>query len=159
MRLLLWIAMPQGQGKILYRGKTVFGFFGKGLHDDCFHGGWNVHTLRIDRRRRRVKMLGSNFDLCTPKGGISTEPFVNDDGERILITGRAGFAHNLFWSHINGGASRIFRISGQRCGEYYSDTKVAQQYLVVAPQQHVLGLNVSMDQVEVMRILQGWRNL
>src|SRR6266852_5365091 len=95
IRLLLRITIPQGQGKILYRGKTLFWLFRKSFHDNGFHCGRNVHALRIDGRRRSVKMLGSNFDLRTAKRGISAEPLVNHDTEGILIACRAWLAHNL----------------------------------------------------------------
>ena len=55
-------------------------------------------------------MLSSYLHIGTIKRSYSTEPFIDNHGQRILITGGTWFTLDLLRSHIeNGAGSRITR--------------------------------------------------
>src|SRR2546421_999790 len=87
---------------------------------------------------------------------VSTaQPLINQDAQGILIAGRPGMSLELLRRHIGDGSSGLLELLGTctLCDD--GQTEVAQQDLVVAPQQEVLGLDVAMNQALCMGILQG----
>ena len=72
---------------------------------------------------------------------------------------RAWMCLYLFGSHVRDGTRDIFSTLVGTTLRGEGDAKIAQQDLVVAPQQHIFGLDVSMNQSLRMRVVQGIRHL
>src|SRR5947209_11538013 len=86
---------------------------------------------------------------------VSAEPFINDNPESVLITCRDWVRLQLLRSHVGDGPSRLRRWLRAKTLCNHGKTKVREQDLVGASQQHVLWLDVAMNQLEVMHRLQG----
>ena len=100
-------------------------------------------------------MLTDDLNEGPLEGTLSTEPFVDDDPQGILVAGRSWFAPDLFGSHIGDGACHSLLLRPLRDGavDDSGDAKVTEPDFVVFIQQHVLWLDVAMDQLAVMGIL------
>ncbi len=94
-------------------------------------------------------------DLCVGalKGTLSAEPFVRNDAKRILIASRAWMGLDLLWCHICNGASDVLRILVLRALRDQGNAKIAQQYFLIATQQHIFWLHIAVNQPLVMCIL------
>ena len=66
------------------------------------------------RWHRSHHLLGTQFGKGTMKGTISTEPFIDHDPQRILVTGRARLALDLLGGHVGDGADHFLILSGER---------------------------------------------
>src|SRR5437764_11957685 len=105
-------------------------------------------------------MLESYLGVSAMKRWHTGEPFVDDNPQSILITSLRRLPLNLFGSHVDHGTSRIGGTLGKLAmrpcawGDH-GNPKITEQDLVVAPQQHVLGFNIPMNQLLVMRVLKG----
>src|SRR5712692_2617260 len=113
-------------------------------------------------------MFDSNFRKRAVEGAISREPFIDDNTQGVLIAGRAWMRLDLFGCHVGNSSSRILNMLNmlnmlgiQGAGILGQDgyTKVAQQYLMIASEQHILRLDVAVNQLFIMGILQGVRYL
>ena len=93
------------------------------------------------------------------KGALTTEPFVDDNSQGILVSRGNRFPPPLLWSHIACCANRILGSLGVWIVSHHGNAKVAEQNLVVCAKEHVLRLDVAVDAPLVMGILQGGRNL
>src|SRR6202140_5163932 len=94
--------MLQGGSKVLDRGESLLGLFGERSQYHFLNEGregWNSLTQGW---RRSSQMLGHDLRQRPHKGTIPSEPFVGDNAQRILVTGRARLALNLFRSYIEG---------------------------------------------------------
>jgi hypothetical protein len=58
------------------------------------------------------QVLGEDFGIGAFKGMRTTELFVDDDTERVLIAGRACLGLDLFWSHVGDCADGYLRAHG-----------------------------------------------
>src|SRR5579883_852739 len=90
------------------------------------------------------------------KGTVSTQPFVDDNAQGILIARRSRFPLNLFWRHVGDCSHYILRILVTRTLSDQGHTKITQQNFVFSPKQHVFWFYIAMDQLFVMRVLQGY---
>src|SRR5258706_5430482 len=111
-------------------------------------------------------MFNGDLGKRAVKGAIPAEPFIDDDAKGVLIASRAGMRLHLFWGHVGNGSSGVLltaplhrAVTRPEGLVYDCDAEVAEQNLVIASQQHVLRLDVAMDQFLVMGILQGGRDL
>src|SRR5260370_23992292 len=120
-------------------------------------------------------MFNGDLGKRAVRGAIPAEPFIDDDAKGVLIASRAGMRMHLFWGHVGNGSGGVLltallhravthirattRVAGPEGLVYDCDAEVAEQNLVIASQQHVLRLDVAMDQFLVMGILQGGRDL
>lgn len=104
-------------------------------------------------------MLGRDLGKEAVKGSFSAQPFVDHDTQRILVAGRTWMGLDLFGSHIGNRACSILRPSIARTLSHHSNTKVTEQHLVAASQQHILRLDVAMYQLLIVGILQRLGNL
>jgi hypothetical protein len=87
------------------------------------------------------------------KGSFPTEPFIDNDPQGILVTGWSWFAHNLLGSHIGHGSRHPLRALGARALGEQSQAKITEQNLISASQQHILWLDITMNQSLPMSIL------
>src|SRR6266702_1159473 len=83
----------------------------------------------------------------------SRQPFVNNDPQRILITDRTRFALDLLRSHIGYCANDILGVLVARTLGHSGNAKIADQNLVIRSQQHILRLDITMDQFLAMRVV------
>ena len=92
---------------------------------------------------------------------ISAQPFVDDDGQSILITCQNGLALYLFRCHVCDSASGIPRgHTLSTCALCHGgDAKVTEQDFVVAAHQHIFWFDIAVNQLLIMGILQGRSNL
>src|SRR5258708_6323185 len=100
-------------------------------------------------------MLHSNLCKGAIKGTLATEPFIDDNAQRVLITCWAGMRFDLLGSHVGNGSSHIVWLLEARALGYQGNAKVAEHHLVVWPEQHVFWLDVSMNNPVLMSVLQG----
>src|ERR1700694_1293569 len=109
--------------------------------------------------KRSIDVLSSYFDGGTLIGQLTTEPFVNDYTERVLVTGGAWVGFNLLRRHVAHCPGDIFctlieRTLGNNC-----NAKVAEHNLVTPPKQDILRLNITVNHLFIMSILQGVCNV
>src|SRR5438094_508849 len=93
------------------------------------------------------------------KRAFTGEPLINHDCEGILIAAPTRLALNLFWSHISCCANHLLGALIARTLGNQSNAKITEQDLLVLTQQHVLRLNVAMNQLPLMCILQSLADL
>ncbi len=119
--------MLQGGSKVLHRGEALLGLFGERAQHHFLKGqreGWNSLTQGW---RRSGQMLG--HDLCQrpPKRAFPGEPFVDDDAQRILVTGWTRLALNLFRSYIGGCSGDLLDALRERMPCEHAQAKVTEQ--------------------------------
>src|SRR6266508_1533386 len=93
------------------------------------------------------------------KRTFSCQPLVDDDAQRVLITSRYRFAMKLFRSHVGKRASYLLRALVARTlgGKRYAE--ITEQDIIVLTYQHVLRFHIPVNQLFIMRILQGRSHL
>src|SRR2546425_8536696 len=89
------------------------------------------------------------------KGTIPTQPFIDDDTQGILIARGAWMRLDLLGSHICNRSSQVLRLLVAGTLSYQGYAKVTEQDFIVSPEQHILRLDVPVDQLLIMGILQG----
>ncbi len=75
-------------------------------------------------------MLGTQLGKGATKWAISTQPFIDDNCQGILVTGGAGLALDLLGSHVGNGTNYILRALETRALGNEGDAKIAQQDFV-----------------------------
>ncbi len=98
-------------------------------------------------------MLTHYLIIHTLKGTFPTEPFIDDDPQCILVTGWSWFPLNLLGSHVGHCSLRPLRGLGARTLGEQGQTKITEQNLMSASQQHILWLDITMYQSLLMSIL------
>jgi hypothetical protein len=104
-------------------------------------------------------MLTGDLGKGAMKGTGSREPFVDHHREDILVIGRAGLALKLFRGHIARCACHVLHTLGARGLGKQGNAKVAEQELLASSHQQVLWFDVAVNEVLVVGVLQGIRNL
>ena len=103
-------------------------------------------------------MLHRHLDRRAPEGSLATEPLVDDHAQRVLVTGWPRLALHLFGGQIRS-CPRQRRVqhlcAGRVCWQEQCQPKVCQQQLLASIQQHILRLDVAVDEALVMGVLQG----
>src|SRR5579872_6321545 len=98
-------------------------------------------------------MLRTQLGEGTVKWCVAAQPFVGYDGESILVAGGPWHTINLFGRHVDDSTHNILRILIQRALRDKRDAKVAEQNVIVAPDQHIFRLDVAVYQSFIMRML------
>src|SRR5438552_14509935 len=93
------------------------------------------------------------------KRSCSTEPLINHDAKRILITCWAWLSFNMFRGHIVRCASCIEGLQRRCAVSSDGDTKIAEQDLVISSQEHVFWFDITMDYMVRVSILKSSSNL
>src|SRR6266849_7006225 len=104
-------------------------------------------------------MLGHQLAQCALKGALPTQPLVHDDSEGILVTGRSRVLLNLLGGHIGKGAHGSFYTERASTMGDCGQAKVTEQHLLAPSQQHILRLDIAMNEFLLVGILQGSRCL
>src|SRR6266852_5636952 len=100
-------------------------------------------------------MFGNNLGKGTMKRTISTQPFVDNDSERVLIASHARVGLDLLRCHVCNGAGHILATLITRTLSYNSSTKVAEQEFILSPKQHIPWLDIPVNHFFIVRILQS----
>src|SRR5579859_7823162 len=87
------------------------------------------------------------------KGEFSTEPAIDQDGKGILIAGWYSRAHKLFGCHIVPGANDLLGLLSVGCACHHGYTEIGEQETAIFCQQHILWLDVAVDDVLIVGIL------
>src|SRR5437764_6405200 len=98
-------------------------------------------------------MLKRDLKIKAMKRYIAAEPFIDYDAQRVLVTSRTRFPFELLRCHIGYRTSPILKVYGISALGNNSETKIAQQDFIIGSQQHILGLDIAVDQLFIMRIL------
>src|SRR6266516_5444292 len=104
-------------------------------------------------------MLGDDFQSRPLKGAYTAYPFIDDNSERILITGLTRLAQKLLRCGVGESPSHVLGCQRPRMWDDENQAKITEQDLVVAPQQQVLRFEISMNELCVVCILQGRSDL
>src|SRR6266516_5607724 len=119
--------MLQGGSKVLDRGEALLGLFGERSQYHFLkvrREGWNLLTQGW---RRSSQVLGHNLRQRPLKRAIPSEPFVDDNAQRILVTGWARLALNLFRSYIEGCSRNLLDALRERMPGEHAQAKVTEQ--------------------------------
>src|SRR2546428_8081315 len=108
-------------------------------------------------------MLGDNLVKRAQKGRLSAEPFVNEHTESILVTGWARLALNLLRGQVEDGSchwlGHLLCACDERLRCKHGQAEVTEQHLVTGTEQHILWLDIPVDQALLMGKLQGGSDL
>src|SRR5438874_2118947 len=104
-------------------------------------------------------MLGRHFEKRAAKREITAEPLIDNDPERILVTGTMRMRLDLFGSHIGDRACHLLSALVERTMDHHCQAKVAEQYLILSPQQHIAWLHIAVDEPSVVCILESLGHL
>src|SRR5579884_3769197 len=104
-------------------------------------------------------MLAGHLTESTLKRGAAAEPLVNDNAQRILIAGGSRLACQLFGGHVDDGSGGLRHLLRARASGGGGNAEIGEQDLTLAPDQHILWLDVAVYQVALVRILQGRSDL
>src|SRR6266700_7446704 len=104
-------------------------------------------------------MLGHDFKSRPLKGADAADPFIDDNPERILVTGLTRLAQQLLRCGVGESASHFLRRERAGMGKSQNEAKITEPDLVVAPQQQVLRLEIAMNELGIVCILQGRSDL
>src|SRR4249920_2539939 len=155
-----WLrSLFQSSSKRLYTSKTRLGVFGQRGHHHLFYLGRKAGNLLSKGGRSNELLLGGNLCKGAMKGTLATEPFIDDNAQRVLITCRAGMRFDLLGSHVGNGSGYIVWLLEARALGYQGNAKVAEHHLVVRPEQHVFWLDISMNNLAIMSVLKGFSDL
>src|SRR5579885_1382255 len=104
---------------------------------------------------RAKVMLCQHLSPGPLEWGHTTEPLIDNNRQGILIAGRACLALHLFWCQIGCSAYVFLGSLIIWTLEDHRDAKVAEQHLIARVEQHIFGLDASMDALLPMRKVQG----
>lgn len=87
------------------------------------------------------------------------EPFIDGDAQGVLIAGAHRVLHDLLGGHVSPGSNLgegLLRVDARRGGD---DAEVAEQDVITLADEHVVGLDVAVDEFFVVRVLLGGGDL
>src|SRR5438067_277136 len=104
-------------------------------------------------------MLGGDLDGSPTKRQCATQPRIDHDTQRVLVTGRLRLTLQLLRSQVERGSCDLPRqrtgAVGLRMGSQYRHTKITEQDLAPRAKQHIPRLDIAVDKMLLMGILQG----
>ena len=89
------------------------------------------------------------------KRAASTQPFVDHHPQGVLVTGCTRVPLDLLRSHIGQCAHRLLRAQRGTAVRQGGQPKVREQHLLLPSQQHILRLDIAVDEFLLVGILQG----
>src|SRR5437899_11127349 len=104
-------------------------------------------------------MLHGNLGKGAMEGTLATEPFIDDNAQRVLITCRAGVRFDLLGGHVSNSSSQITWLLVTRALGHQGNAKVTEHHLIVWPEQHVFWLDISMNNLVLMSVLHSLGDL
>ncbi len=130
-----WLACSRAALKAATEAKRCFGVFGQSTQHHLLNLEWNRwHTL-AQRRRWHAQVLGHQLAHRSLKGTLATQPFVDDDRQRILVAGRTWVSLDLLRGHIGERAGCPLCTHIERGGAMGDggNAKIGEQHLLVLP--------------------------
>src|SRR2546428_13755313 len=109
--------------------------------------------------RRSLEMIIHQLQSIPSKGTLTTQPFVDDNSQGILISSGNWLPLPLLGCHVQRCPYCLLCSLGIGTMSHCRDAKVAEQDLVVSPKEDVLWLDIAVDAPLVMGILQGGSDL
>src|SRR6266480_131398 len=103
-------------------------------------------------------MLRSHFYERARKEALSSQPFIDDCRQRVLVAGRACSALELLRGHVGYGASNSLEAIAGTLGNY-RQAKITEQDGILIAEQHVFRFHIPMDEFLIVGILQSGGNL
>jgi hypothetical protein len=100
-------------------------------------------------------MLAGDFGERTLERALSTQPFIDDNAQSVLVTSEAWSALKLLGGHIGNSSCHLLRRLRASALSKYDQTKIAELHFVSTPEQYVLRLDIPMNQFFLMGIIQG----
>ena len=102
-------------------------------------------------------MLDQHLAQRALKGALAAEPFIDYSPKGILIAGGTWVPLDLLRGHIGDGTPGLLLTHVERAGAVgdRGQAKVTQQHLFAPSQQHILRLDIAVDDLVLVRILQS----
>src|SRR2546430_1837485 len=100
----------------------------------------------------------NDFHDGTRKRGSATKPFIDGNAQCILIAGLTWPTLKQFWGHIRSRPDYLLLSANMMGGctrqlmHRHGQAKVAEHQNTVLSQQHILRLDITMDNIAVMGI-------
>src|SRR5579864_7369865 len=120
------ISLLQCSRKHLYRGKTLFRLLGQCRKYDTLNNGRHSRDSTTQWLWRSHHMLTRDLDKRTLEGPLPTQPFIGEDPQSILVTGRTRPPLKLLRSHVRDRTSHICRDLRRRTLGSQDQAKIAQ---------------------------------
>ncbi len=89
----------------------------------------------------------------TTEGPCAREPLIDDDTQRVLITGGARFSPDLLRGRVVHRARIGLGRQGRSAMSHGRNAKVREQDLIVLSNEHVFRFYIAMDQFLIVGIL------
>src|SRR6266516_4412386 len=119
-----------------------------------FLNSWgNRRYLFAQLSWRRKQMLACYLSKRSMKRTVSCEPFINNDTQRVLITGRNGLAMKLLRSHVGNCTNHLLRILVARTLRDKGYAEITEQHFIVLTYQHIFRLDIAMNELFIMCVL------
>src|SRR5882762_1553839 len=103
----LFVGEPLGVSKCQDTVKALLGVFGQCPHDYLLHFRCDPRHLLTEQLWRHHGLFGRYLDKGALKGTLSTEPFIDNHTQGILVAGRTRMAVYLLWGHVSNGPSHL----------------------------------------------------
>jgi len=100
-------------------------------------------------------MLAGNVNKGTGEGARTTQPFVGDNAQRVLVAGKTCLTLELLRRCIWNRPGRLLvclRIAAMRD---YDQAKITEQDLPTLPNKYILGLDIPVNQPAHVGMIQG----
>src|ERR1051326_1884702 len=153
-----WICTSSGKclGKCLHAWVTIFRVFLQSLQDHLIYCRRKTRYFPTWRFWHNGLMLDTNLSRGAVKREVPRQPPIDRYAERILITCSAGRSIELFRRHVLDCACRLPSRAVAQNDALREDNnpKIAQQYFTLLANKHIIGFDITMNQILVMSILQ-----
>src|SRR6202165_203972 len=116
---------------------------------------WYVGVLFSQGWRSIFQVLVENLPGGPFERASATEPFVGNNAECILITGKAGFSTNLLRSHVRDRPSHFLGTQEVERWCQECQTKIAEQEVLLITKQQISRFDITVDHIATMSIVKG----
>src|SRR5713226_1164695 len=144
-------------GKSFDAAEAPVRVFFQSSHDDSFDFEGDIQAFSAPAGWKIEEVLADNIAERAGERPFARQPFVGDDGQGVLIAAALRLPLQLFGRGIYHGPFEVGGVRGAAAvhavGEH-SNAKIAEPDLFFWSQQHVVRLDVSMDEHLIMDILQ-----
>src|SRR5579859_585457 len=159
--ITLFDSHSQSLHKLSYSGKAARRIFLQCPHNNLLDLRWKLYSPGFERGRRGKQMVMCNLIERARERPVTSEPFIYDNPQRILIAAAPWFPLQLLRGSIRHGPLKIaeFRVDrGQAVGNN-SDAKVAEHHSIIGRQKHIMWFHVSVDEITLVNVIQSIRDL
>jgi hypothetical protein len=104
-------------------------------------------------------MLCQQLSDVAREGTFSGQPFVDHDGQGILVAGGLWFAANLLGCHVSQRAPNGLHAHRIAMAQGQSETKIAEEDVIIGTDEQVLRFEVAVNKLLIVRVVQGGGDL